>query len=57
MSDETLGRIVLWDGFLEREKRDDRVFSHKWISLGGGGGGGDEGVTSYLWHSTDVRAE
>ena len=24
---------------------------------GGGGGGGGGGVTSYIWHSTDVRAE
>ena len=24
---------------------------------GGGGGGGGAGVTSYIWHSTDVRAE
>ena len=23
----------------------------------GGGGGGGGGVTSYIWHSTDVRAE
>ena len=26
-------------------------------SLGAGGGGGGGGVTSYIWHSTDVRAE
>ena len=24
---------------------------------GGGGGGGGGGVTSYIWHSMDVRAE
>ena len=24
---------------------------------GGGGGVGGRGVTSYIWHSTDVRAE
>ena len=30
------------------------------VGLGGGGGGSAEGgggVTSYIWHSTDVRAE
>ena len=27
------------------------------LGSGGGGGGGGGGVTSYIWHSTDVRAE
>ena len=29
----------------------------QWGGGGGGGGGGVKGVTFYIWHSTDVRAE
>ena len=37
-----------------------QIFSYAQISWVGGGGGGERtanGVTSYIWHSTVVRAE
>ena len=34
------------------------IYVCTYVCVGGrGGGGGGGGVTSYIWHSTDVRAE